>query len=133
MIRRTALIAAFAGFGAGLALAQDPQGVVNSLIKRQIETNQLQHRNEMLRLELQNDELKEQLKYHHATDSEIEGELALYCRAAEPPCWRSPPPALVDEAARRGLIKLEASKPRRPNFKCITMGDGEGGGITECQ
>jgi hypothetical protein len=114
--------------------AQDPQGLLNTLIQRQMQQNELQRQNEMMRLQLEQLDLKQQLRFRYATDMQIEQELSRYCPNGEPPCTQTPPNALIQEASRRGLIQYNAGNrsPQQPALGCLTMGDGEGGGVTDC-
>jgi len=104
------------------------------LIQRQTHQDEARQQNEMMRLEIERLDLEQQLRFRRATDSQVEQELARYCPNGEPPCWQTPPSALLQEATRRGLIeyKSAAPPPRQPGLECLTMGDGEGGGLTDC-
>jgi hypothetical protein len=116
------------------ARTQDPQGLLNTLIQRQMQQNELQRQNEMMRLQLEQFDLEQQLRFRGASDMQLEQELSRYCPNGEPPCTQTPPNALIQEAARRGLIQYNAGNrsPQQPALGCLTMGDGEGGGVTDC-
>jgi hypothetical protein len=116
------------------ARAQDPQAQMNALIQRQMQQDEVRQQNSMMRLELERLDLEQQLRLRRANDSQVEEELSRYCPNGAPPCLRTPPDVLLQEAARRGLIEYRAgAEPQRqPGLECLTMGDGEGGGITDC-
>jgi hypothetical protein len=116
------------------AHAQDPQSMLNYLIQREVEQDQLRQENEMRRLEIERLDLEQQLGFRRATDDEIMHELSRYCPTGEPPCSQAPPDALLREAAQRGLIHFRTAPqlPRRPAMECVTIGDGDGGGFTDC-
>jgi hypothetical protein len=69
--------------------------------------------------------------YGRASNAELMDDLAHYCPKDGSPCRQQTPPALLREAARRGLIKFKPSA-QRPGINCITIADGEGGGFTSC-
>ena len=117
------------------ARAQDPQALMNALIQRQMQQDEVRQKNNMMRLEIERLDLEQQLRFRRATDFQIEEELSHYCPNGKPPCWQTPPSALLQEAARRGLIEYKGSarSPQLPALDCVTMGDGLGGGITDCQ
>ena len=116
------------------AQAQDPQALMNALIQRQMQRDQLRQQNEIMRLQNERLELEEQQRLRRASDSQIGEDLSRYCPTLEPPCWQAPPNALLEEAARRGIIQYRASaqSPQQPGLDCLTIGDGEGGGFTDC-
>jgi hypothetical protein len=128
------VVATLCALGAAPAYAQDPQSVLNYLIHKQIEQDQLRQQNETMRLESERLDLEQHLRFRRETDSELMDDLATYCPNGEPPCSLAPPDALVREAAQRGLIHFRTApqQPRRPAMECVTIGDGDGGGFTDC-
>jgi hypothetical protein len=106
---------------------------VQGLIRQQQELDVQRDRNEAMRLELERRDLEDQLRYQRASDQQIMGEMARYCPPnGEPPCAAQPPQPLLQEAARRGLIAFAPQPPSGPSADCVTLGDGLGGGITDC-
>jgi hypothetical protein len=115
------------------ASAQDPQAVLNGLIQQQTQEYQASHDNRMMQMQLDRQELAEKLRFRRATNLQIMQELDLYCPSGNPPCPSPPPQSLLQEAARRGLITM-ASRPSQEEARdCLIFGDGEGGGIADCQ
>jgi len=103
----------------------DPQLFMDRMLRQRIEESTVRHQNEMMRLENQRQELAAQLRYRQASDREISGEMMRYCPpAGEPPCRQQPPEVLIQEAARRGLIKLAPTS--RPRVDCLGVADPEG-------
>ncbi len=115
--------------------AQDPQAVMNMLLQRQMQQYELSHQNQMMRQELERRELEEKLRLSRASDHQIAEELARYCRNGEPPCWRTPPDSLLDEAARRGLAQYSSPQPtsRAPGQDCMVIGLGVGDATIDCR
>jgi hypothetical protein len=113
------------------ALAQQPQPadptvLMDQMIRQRMELDAQRRNNEATRLEL---ERRDEEHYQRATNQQVMGELMRYCPSGEPPCPRKPPQALLQEASRRGLVEF---KPQQPSTECVTMGDGFGGGVTDC-
>lgn len=119
---------ACAGGPQGQAQGSDPQAILDELNSGMRQRNAASHRNEALRLEIEHRDLEDQLRYRRASNQQISGELARYCPNGQPSCM-PPPQALLQEAGRRGLIELRA---QQPSAECVTLGDGLGGGITDC-
>jgi hypothetical protein len=121
-----------------LALAQsqqpvDPTAELQQMIRQQDQLDAQRHQNEAMRLELERRDLEDQLRYRNATDPQIMGELARYCPPnGEPPCSSEPPQSLLQEATKRGLIQFSSQRPSAPSADCVTLGDGMGGGVTDC-
>jgi hypothetical protein len=108
----------------------DPLVLENELIRRSMEHNAIRRRNETMRLELERLDLEEQLRYRRMSDFQVSGELGRYCPTGEPPCHPPPPPSLVQEAVRRGLIEF---KTTQPSFECLTLSSPDGSdAITNC-
>jgi len=84
-------------------------------------------------LETQRLNLEEQLRYRRLTDAQVMGELARYCRSGQPPCSPPPPPGLLQEAGRRGLITYLPGGPRAPGQECMIVGLGDGDAAVDCQ
>jgi hypothetical protein len=61
------------------AQAQDPQALMNALIQRQMQQDEVRQQNSMRRLELERLDLEQQLRFRRATDSQIGAELSRYC------------------------------------------------------
>jgi hypothetical protein len=117
------------------AAAQDPQAAMNMLLHTQIQRFQLNHQNQMRRLELEHRELKEKLRLSGYSDYQIADELARYCQNGEPPCRRAPPEVLLDEAARRGLIRYSSTPTEQTpaGQDCMVIGLGGGDATIDCQ
>jgi hypothetical protein len=131
---KAAYFATIYTFLVGSAFAQSPQSVLNALIQRQMQQDQLRQQNEMMRLEIERLNLEQELRFRRETDYELSQELSRYCPGGQPPCLQNPPDALLQEAGRRGLIQFTARAPStgQRGLDCVTFGDGEGGGITDC-
>jgi hypothetical protein len=116
------------------ARAQDPQSVLNSLIQREMQQADVRQQNQMMRLEIERRNLEQELRLGRATDSQIVQELSRYCPVAGQQCLQAPPDALLQEAARRGLVQYmpPAAAPQQRAFDCVTIGDDFGGGFTDC-
>ena len=117
------------------ASAQDPQAVMNMLLQRQMQQYELSHQNQMMRLELERRELEERLRLSRASDRQIAEELTRYCQNGEPPCRRTPPVTLLEEAARRGLVQYSSPQPtsRAPEQDCMVIGLGQGDATIDCR
>lgn len=114
--------------------AQDPQSILNALIQRQVQHDELRRQNDDMRLEIERRDLEQELRFRQETDSQIANELARYCPAAGAPCLQRPPDALLREGARRGLVEYgtDPQSRARRGFDCVSIGDDEGGGFTDC-
>jgi hypothetical protein len=98
---------------------------MEQMLRQRIEQDAIRHQNEMMRLEIQRQELAAQLRYRQASDGEISNEMMRYCPpAGEPPCRQQPPQALIQEAVRRGLLELTPAS--RPRVDCLGVADPEG-------
>lgn len=63
--------------------------------------------------------------YAHLTVRQIAASMAAFCPpVGEPPCKSEPPAALVDEAARRGLIQ-RAAPAQAPQSHCLLGAVGD--------
>lgn len=71
----------------------------------------LRRQNEQMRLEPERLGVERQPRYRRLTDSQVMGELTLYCPSGDPPCSVEPPTELLLEAAHRGLIIYLPSAP----------------------
>jgi hypothetical protein len=120
---------------ASSASAQDPQAVMNMLLQRQMQQYELNRQNQTMRLELERRELEEKLRLSRASDRQIAEELVRYCQNGEPPCWRTPPVALLDEAVRRGLVQYSSPQPtpRAPGQDCMVIALGQGDATIDCR
>jgi hypothetical protein len=112
---------------------EDPQAILNGLIQQQMQTYQASQENENMRLELERQELTDQLRYRRATDGQVMQELQLYCPSGNPPCPTVPPQSLLREAVRRGLITFANQPAQKGSHNGLIFGDGEGGGVADCQ
>src|SRR5262245_22684043 len=130
MFRISALSFALVLMAEGMASGQDPQAVMNELLRQQMQQRAARQQNEMMRLELERRDLERKLQLSRASDRQVWDALTRYCPAGNPPCPYQPPDSLLDEAERRGLITL--APRRQPRLRCETLGDGMGGGITDC-
>jgi hypothetical protein len=117
------------------AYAQDPQAVMDMLLKRGMQQYELSHQNQMMRLESERRELEEKLRLSSTSDRQVAEELARYCQNGEPPCWRRPPVILLDEAARRGLVQYSSPQPttKAPVEDCMVIGLGQGDATIDCR
>jgi hypothetical protein len=124
-----------ATFMATSAFAQDPQAVMDMLLRREMQRYELSHQNQMMRLELERRDPEEKLRFSCASDRQIAEELARYCQNGEPPCWRTPPDILLEEAARRGLVRYSSPQPtpRARGQDCMVIGLGQGDGTIDCR
>jgi hypothetical protein len=109
----------------------NPQNVLDYLLRQQMEQDAQRRQNEAMRLELERRDLESQLRYQRMSDRDLMNSLTRYCPHVDAPCDRAPP-VLVQEAARRGLIRY-LPQPRQPGTDCVILGDGLGGGIADCQ
>lgn len=109
----------------------DPVAAVSGLLQKQINDDARQEHDRQ-----QNDAMR--LRYQRASNAALVAEFDSYCPGGKPPCVRSPPDLLVEEAAKRGLIEhvptsQQPQQPRQPGTTCVAMGDEMGGGIIDCQ
>jgi len=121
----TFLGVAIAGANPAWSQSIDPQLLMDYMLRQRIEESAVRHQNEMMRLEIERQERAAQLRYRQASDREISAEMVRYCPpAGEPPCRQQPPQVLIQEAARRGLIKLAPTS--RPRVDCLGVADPDG-------
>jgi hypothetical protein len=109
---------------AGLASAQtyDPHSVLGSLIQRQLE--------EQTRRDWDAQQAQDRaILYARLSDQQLQHEIDQFCPIGAPVCSQQLPTELAQEGIRRGLLK---PSPLPRGMDCVTMGDGEGGGITQC-
>jgi hypothetical protein len=134
-MKKTIFATLTATFSATSASAQDPQAVMDMLLRQGTQQYELSHQNQIMRLELERRELEEKLRFSRASDQQIAEELTRYCRNGEPPCWRTPPDILLEEAARRGLVRYSSPQPtpRAPGQDCMVIGLGQGDGTIDCR
>jgi hypothetical protein len=129
MSRIAFAVAAAALMVTGPGRAQDPQAVLDGLIRQQRENDGPRRHNERLRLELERRDLEDQLRYRRASTDAIMTEIRRYCPSGQPPCAQTPPAPLLQEAVRRGLIEYVQSA--RPGVECTTVSSG-GLAVTDC-
>ena len=133
---RRIVLAALVALTASAANSQqylDPQAIIDSLLRQQIEQNAQRQQNERMRLELERLDLERQLRYRRLTDSQLMGELTRYCQNGASSCIQPPPNSLLREAASRGLIELRPSQSAPSGQDCMIIGLGDGDGILDCQ
>lgn len=112
---------------------QDPQAVIDSLIRQQQRQDATRQHNEASRLELEQLELEKQLRYRRLSDGQIMGELGRYCPRGSASCTQRPPDVLLKEAVSRGLIQFQ-SAPRAPQGNdCASIRIDDDMAITDCQ
>jgi len=95
-------------FISGTAMAQDTQSIMNDILRQR--EKQLRDESSATRSELERLDLKEQLRYRLMSKNQIMDEIAKYCRDINATC-EALPPALSNEAVRRGLMK-RVSRPQ---------------------
>jgi hypothetical protein len=109
---------------AGLASAQtyDPQTVLDSLIQRQLQ--------DQARRDWEAQQAQQRAAFYASlSDQQLMQQTDQFCPIGGPVCSQQLPTELAQEGIRRRLIP---TAPLPPGMDCVTMGDGEGGGITEC-
>jgi hypothetical protein len=104
------------------AQAYDPQSVLDSLIRRQFEE---QARRDWERQQAQ----ERELFYARLSDQQLAQAIDKFCPIGASLCSQQIPAELAQEGKRRGLLK---PAPLPPGMDCVTMGDEDDGGITEC-
>src|SRR4051812_2310332 len=104
VMKAIAVAVAIVGATAGVR-AQDPQAVMNDLLRKGVEEGNLRHQNHMMRLEAEREEL---LRQRQAPDFARFGDPNADSSVRGPQATLPPP--------RRG-------RPPRPTVECITFGD----------
>jgi hypothetical protein len=97
-----------------------PQSVLNSLIRQQTERQVAEDANKQRQAALRQ-------SYRSLSNEQLVSEFDRYCPSVSPLCDK-----LTQEAVDRGLMTPTPRKPLAPGVDCVSLGDGEGGAITDC-